>query len=242
MPPVSLPAAMALQDSVLQNRPMGRHRLFGDAENYYEAIARDPNRYPWFEQFIGTYTQVNRDRVASLPLFSRCRRILDVGGNNGEMALAIARLNPGCRVTVYDFPAVVEKAEERFRAAGLSDRLDTIGGDILERALPAGYDCILYSHVVEMFSPARYTEMLRRAFDALPSGGGICIFSPVVFDDETGPLVSAVFSSYFLFLANGEGKFHSVKSISGWMADIGFREITRHRLPMYEVVLAGTRP
>jgi hypothetical protein len=51
-----------------------------------------------------------------------------------------------------------------------------------------------------------------------------------------------VFRSYFLFLANGEGRFYSVKSISGWMADVGFRGITRHRLPMHEVVLVGTRP
>ncbi len=239
---VIAPAGRFIQETVVENRPAGLHQLYGPVKDYYQRISLDETRRKYFYDFIGTYTQVNRDRVAALPIFSRYQRILDAGGNTGEMSLGIARHHPNARVTVFDFPDTVAQASERIAASGLGDRLDVLAGNFHQDGLPAGYDCILFSHFMEMLSPADYQACLQRAFDRLPARGAVCVFTPVLADDETGPLTNAVISSYFMFLANGEGRIYSAKAISTWMEAVGFTSIERHLLPMHEMVLVGTRP
>jgi len=238
---VITPAGMFLQETVVENRPVGLQKLFGQTDDYYHAISLDEARRPYFYNFIGTYTQVNRDRVARLPLFSRFSRILDSGGNTGEMSLAIARHHPSPHVTVFDFPAAVAQAKERFEASGMGDRLHVLAGNFFMDGFPAGFDLILLSHFMEMLSPEDYRRYLKAAFDQLPPGGAVCVFTPVITDDETGPLSYTIISAYFMFLANGKGRLYSAKSISSWLEDVGFTDIERHLLPINEVVLVGRK-
>jgi ubiquinone/menaquinone biosynthesis C-methylase UbiE len=238
---VIAPAGMYLQETVLENRPVGLHQLFGQTDDYYHAISIDVARRPYFYNFIGTYTQVNRDRVAGLPFFSAFPKILDAGGNTGEMSLAIARHHPAVTVTVFDFPAAVAQASERFQGSGMEERLAVLAGNFFQDGFPTGFDCILLSHFMEMLSPEDYQEYLREAFEQLPPGGAVCIFTPVIRDDETGPLSYTIISAYFMFLANGQGRLYSARSISTWLEDVGFVDIERHLLPINEVVLVGRK-
>ncbi len=236
------PAMKYLEESIAQNKPVGLKRLFGEnAQNFYYEVAQNKETNPYFEQFMNSFSQINRTRIASMPLFSQVRKIMDVGGNTGELAMAIARKNPSAEITVFDFPSVAETAAKNFKENQLDNRLKVLGGNILESPLPQGYDCIIFSHFVDLVSEEMNKELIQKAMKSLNPGGTLFIFSPIVNDQETGPFLNCVLGLYFLSLANGVGQFYSSKTIMSWMQEAGFQKLEKCFLPFDEAVFTGKK-
>lgn len=253
------PAAAHLQESVIQNRPVGLDRMFGATSGgFYGAIARDKEHGEVFQQAMRADTQFNRDRIAGNAVFGRVTRVLDVGGNIGELAIAIARRHTNIRITIFDFPEVTARAKERVESEGegegeregkgkgeeksLANRIDTLSGNFLDDGFPEGYDCVLFSHFLDIFSPTRVRKFMGHAYRCLPRDGVVCVFGSVVDDDDRGPIEHAVLSAYFLCLADGQGRFYSARQTAAAMAETGFTDIIIERLPRNEALIVGRRP
>ena len=237
------PAMLHLEDSVRQDAPVGLHRLFGEGtRSFYGALGQDEARARYFDAAMKADTRLNRDRVASSAVFAGHRRLLDVGGNSGELALAIAAHHPAVHITVLDFPEVAARATARFQAEGLLGRLTAVGGDVLSAAFPPGYDCVVFAHFLDIFSPEKVRRLLRKAHDCLPEGGSVAVFGSAMRDDESGPLMYGVLSSYFLCLADGEGRFYTAEQTADAMREVGFVDVEKTVLPRSEVLLRGVKP
>jgi 1,4-dihydroxy-2-naphthoate octaprenyltransferase len=236
------PASLHLEESVRSGQPVGLHRLFGvEAASFYAIIAQDPRLGAVFHEAMCADTALNRDRVADSTVFATHRRLLDVGGNSGELAMAIAARHPAIRISVLDFPEAAEKARRRFREKGLDGRLDAIGIDLRRTPFPRGYDAILFAHFLDIFSKSEVQGFLAKAHEALLPGGTVCVFGSVMHDDERGPAMYGVLSSYFLCLADGRGRFYTAAQIADAMRVAGFEDIERTLLPRSEVVLQGKK-
>ncbi|CAN1232017.1 Probable O-methyltransferase 3, partial [Linum perenne] len=79
-------------------------------------------------------------RLIAGGLVSKCKEvfegvetIVDVGGGNGIMAVAIAKAFPNIECTVLDLPHVVAAAEE----GGSVNNLKYVGGNMFEKVPPA---------------------------------------------------------------------------------------------------------
>jgi 1,4-dihydroxy-2-naphthoate octaprenyltransferase len=237
------PAMAHLEASVRENRPVGLSQLFGaGAQSFYGALAGDPERAACFQAAMAADTALNRDRVAASDVFAGHHRLLDVGGNIGELALAVAAHHPALRVTVLDFPAVAARARARFQAAGLAGRLDATGCDLRADAFPPGHDAVLFAHFLDIFSPAEVRRHLARAFACLPEGGAVLVFGSAMRDDERGPLTYGVLSAYFLCLADGEGRFYTARQTAEAMRAVGFVDVEKRRLPRGEILLRAFKP
>ncbi|NUM33262.1 MAG: methyltransferase domain-containing protein [Candidatus Brocadiae bacterium] len=237
------PAMHCLQESIIKNKPVGLTHLFGEnAGNYYYEVAQDSERNRCFEQFMNSFSQINQPRIASMSVFSRFKKILDVGGNTGALAMSIARNHPDVKITVFDFPSVVESAKKNFKENQLDNRLDAIGGNILESPLPQGYDCVIFSHFIDLLSEKMNKELIQKAMQSLVPGGTLFIFSPIVNDEETEPFLNCMMGLYFLCLANGVGQFYSGKTIMDWMKEAGFHKLEKRLLPFDEAVFTGQKP
>ena len=78
---------------------------------------------------VGSYSQL---MAASQPLvaaeildaywFDGHRRLLDVGGGEGRFLCSVAERAPHLQLTLFDLPAVAERATQRFAAAGIAGR------------------------------------------------------------------------------------------------------------------------
>lgn len=232
-----------LHESIIENKPVGLHKMFGSqATDYYYELSKDERTNQHFVQHMSAFSQINADRVASMPIFNKTKKLLDVGGSVGDVALSIAKQNPNIHVTVYDHPAVADMATKKFQEANLSQRLDAIGGDLMSNPFPKNYDGVLFAHFIDIFSQEANADFFQRAFDCLTSKGHIIVYTPVVNDNEGGPLVNCLLGIYFLCLANGKGRFYSAAQIKNWMKTIGFININIHRLPANEVIIVGMKP
>ncbi|MCM2566045.1 class I SAM-dependent methyltransferase [Janthinobacterium kumbetense] len=96
-------------------------------------------------------------------------RLLDLGGGPGWVAIALAQAHAGLHGGVFDWPETVAVAAANIAHAQLSDRLETVGGDLASDDIGSGYDLIWCSSVLH-FVPDM-AAALRKIHAALTPGG-----------------------------------------------------------------------
>jgi 2-polyprenyl-3-methyl-5-hydroxy-6-metoxy-1,4-benzoquinol methylase len=236
---VTGPACSFLEESIVNNKPYGLYNLYGkECKSFYEAISKDKVRMPYFDAFMQDFTNMNKERVTSDDFFSKHKKILDVGGSTGEIALSLANHHPGIEVTVLDFPDVLKVTAKKFSEKGMAERLKTYAGDPL-KDLQSGHDCILFFHFLDIFSPEDNRVLFRNAYQALPSRGSVGIFTPVTYDDKS--CQNDLLGPYFLCLAEGQGKFYTEHQITEWLGKEKFSNISVKPLPFDEVLITADK-
>lgn len=84
--------------------------------------------------------------VAAYP-FATIAKLVDVGGGDGTLLIAILQANPATHGVLFDLPHVIQRARDRIARTGLSDRCEVVGGDAFA-AVPIGGDAYLLSRVI----------------------------------------------------------------------------------------------
>lgn len=107
--------------------------------------------------------------MAQVPEFHAARRLLDLGGGPGLVAIALAWDNPQLTGEVFDFAQTVSVAADNIRRAGLEQRLAVRGGDLASDPIGEGYDLIWCSSVLH-FVPDM-AAALAKIHAALRPGG-----------------------------------------------------------------------
>ncbi|MGF6095479.1 methyltransferase domain-containing protein [Pseudomonas sp. 18175] len=107
--------------------------------------------------------------MARVPEFASARRLLDLGGGPGLVAIALAQDNPQLCGEVFDFAPAVAVAADNIRRVGLERRLVVRGGDLACDSIGEGYDLIWCSSVLHFVPDLAAT--LAKIHAALRPGG-----------------------------------------------------------------------
>lgn len=167
-----------------------------------------------------------RELAGGLDLGGR-RSLLDVGGGPGTYSVLLAEANPTLRCTVWDLPAVVEIAREVIDRHGLSDRVGTAAGDYHTDVFPPGHDAILISNTLHQEDWETCIAILRKAFDALPSGGLVVVQAMFLGERQDGPMWPALHNLLMLLVYRG-GRAYTVGQTFEMLEAAGFAD-WRHR-------------
>ncbi|OEZ55991.1 multifunctional cyclase-dehydratase-3-O-methyl transferase TcmN [Janthinobacterium sp. HH103] len=101
-------------------------------------------------------------------------RLLDAGGGPGWVAIALAQAHAGVHGCVFDWPETVAVAAANIAHAQLSDRLETLGGDLDSDDIGGGYDLIWCSSVLH-FVPDMAAALRKMQAALKPGGVLVCI-------------------------------------------------------------------
>ena len=228
-------------DALKENRNVGLTEIDGDEDTLYERLAHHPDLKKIFQDAMHDISvQANRDLMREFD-FSEMAHVVDVGGGDGTNAIAIAEAFPKLRTTVFDLPSVCPITRDHIASCSMEGRVDAMPGNCFTDPFPADADCILFCHFLTIWSEEKNQLLLRKAYEALPSGGTVILFNQMMNDDETGPLVAAIGSPYFLTLATGEGMLYSWQEYENWIRDAGFSEVERRELPLDHGVIVGRK-
>ncbi len=149
------------------------------AGGYVERMAADPDRARRYTRMLLEVHQDQADRVAATLDLSGVRRLMDLGGGSGVVAIALARRWPDLSVTVVDIANVCVSGREIVGEAGLSNRVGFHAADFTRDPLPGCFDSVLQCNV------AVYSEAVFRVVrDALVPGGRFLIVGD--FEPEAG--------------------------------------------------------
>jgi (2Fe-2S) ferredoxin/predicted O-methyltransferase YrrM len=198
----------------------------------------------WTEAFIAA---MHRNASERAPLVVRAvgaenvGRMLDVGGGSGAYSIAFAQANSGLRAEILDLAAVEPIALRHILDAGVMDRVKVRAGDLRSDALGEGFDLVFISAICHMLSPAENLDLLRRSREALAPGGRIVIQDFILEPDKTAPRFAALFALNML-VGTREGSSYSEPEYAAWLAEAGFGDVRRVRLPGITGLMIGSRP
>jgi SAM-dependent methyltransferase len=149
------------------------------APGYVDRMARDPDRARRFTRMLLEIHQGLAEEVAVALDLAGVRRLMDLGGGSGVVAMALVRRWPDLSVTVVDIANVCAAGREIVAEAGLEGRIGFHAADFTRDPLPGGFEVILECDV------AVYSEALfRRVHDALVAGGRFLVVDE--FEPEEG--------------------------------------------------------
>lgn len=107
--------------------------------------------------------------LQQLPEFASARRLLDLGGGPGLVAIALAEAQPQLHAVVFDYAEAADVARDNIAQANLAARVQAVGGDLNADELGGDYDLIWCSSVLH-FVPD-IPALLARLYRALRPGG-----------------------------------------------------------------------
>ncbi|HET7854318.1 MAG TPA: methyltransferase [Candidatus Methylomirabilis sp.] len=194
-----------------------------DQPGIFEAMSASPEEQRIFTEGMHSFSVQSGEAVAAAFDFMPYAYLLDVGGGSGAYCIEAARRYPHLRATVFDLPAALEIAREKIAEAGFADRIKTHPGDFFNEELPKGADVVLLSMILHDWTPEKNRAILKRCFDALPSGGAVIVSELMMNDEKTGPISAALMSLNMLI--ETEGRNYTWAEYTAWLKEVGFREI-----------------
>ncbi len=117
--------------------------------------------------------------------FSPYKKIVDVGGGHGYLAMQIARQFPGTQVTVFDLPHVIPDTEKQISENGMNDRVNAKGGSYLEE-VPGPTDLITMKNIVHGENDEKAIQLLKNCRSALHNEGKVLVIESVITDGPEG--------------------------------------------------------
>jgi predicted O-methyltransferase YrrM len=155
-----------------------------------------------------------RETAAAVDL-SAAGTMLDIGGGPGIYAIEFARRWRHLRVVMFDGADTVRVARENITRAGLSGRVSVKAGDAFRDDLGSGYDFILLSNIVHVYSSEDNERLIGRAARALAPGGRLGVKDFILNASRTGPARASLFAVNMLVNTDG-GDCYTAAEIQQW--------------------------
>jgi O-methyltransferase domain/Dimerisation domain len=150
--------------SLSTGKPAYEH-LYG--KSHFDRLGEDSEMAAHFNAaMVESSTRVARTFAAAYD-FTGVRTVVDVGGGNGAVLVAVLQANPGVRGVLFDLAQGLAGAEEKLEAAGVAERVTLQPGSFFE-AVPSGADLYLLKWIVHDWDDERALAILkncRRAMD-----------------------------------------------------------------------------
>ena len=154
--------------------------------------------------------------VAAFDL-SRFRRLVDLGGGTGHLALAARERYPRLDAALFDLPEVIEIAREC-----VGNQVDLIAGDFFADPLPDA-DLFALGRILHDWTEDKIRRLLARIHAALPAEGALLIGEKLLHEDRGGP-VGAHMQSLNMLVCT-EGRERTLSEYTTLLREAGFREV-----------------
>jgi hypothetical protein len=115
--------------------------------SYWDDLSANAERAASFDALMGARLVPDATALADAYPWDSLGHVVDVGGGNASLLIAILGAHAELRGTVVDLPGVVARAEQAIASAGLADRADAQAGSFFD-ALPTGAGGYLLSGVL----------------------------------------------------------------------------------------------
>ncbi len=214
-----------LEDAVRE----GTHRwkqTFGLEGPIFSHFFRSDEEKREFLMGMHGHGQISSPRVAAAFDLGRFRRLADLGGATGHLAVAACRRYPALRAVVFDLPAVIPLARELVAQSGVGERIELIEGDFFRDPLPEA-DLFAVGRILHDWSEDKIRLLLRKIYERLPAGSALLVAEKLLDDARSGPRWAVLQS--LNMLACTEGKERTLGEYAELLKQAGFARVEGRR-------------
>lgn len=154
------------------------------------------------------------------------RRIADLGGATGHLAIAACERYGAMHGVVFDLPRVTAMAREQIALSEARGRMDVVAGDFFADELPEA-DLYAVGRILHDWSDEKIAHLLGRIFERLPAGGALLVAEKLLAEDGVGPVPANMQSLNMLVVT--EGKERSLGEYSRLLRAAGFSDVQGER-------------
>lgn len=224
---VQLQGCLHLTRALQGNYNAGLDEFPGDGNTLYARLRSYPKLEQLFQEAMGTYTRISPQMI-EMQEFDRVTHLLDVGGGDGTNAIRLCQQYPLLKVTILELPSVADIGKFNIERMGLGDRIKYVKADMFTDPWTKDCDGILMSHLVEILTPEKVVSLYRKAYEILPEGGRLFVWTLMTDDYETGGLQAAKAAIYLFTVASGEGMPWTSMEQTQFLNKAGFQDITHY--------------
>lgn len=212
-----------LEDGLRTGRPQNEARDTQGNMELFNELYTDPHALREFIEAMAGFQTGNFTKLADTFDFSKFDSMLDVGGADGWLSIQVCLRHKNIRCTTFDLPPVEPLAARKIAAFGLSDRIQTARGDLLNDPFPAAR-LITMGNILHGFDEPTKQTVVRKVYDTLPAGGAFMAIENIIDNDRRQNTLGLLMSLNML-IENGNAFDYTVGDFEGWANAAGFRRV-----------------
>ncbi len=216
----------SLEEGLLTGLPQNEAKSGGDL---FEAIYADTDRLREFIHAMSGIQMGNFNAFAQTFDFSKYKTLVDVGGSAGLLSIMVSKHHPHMSCVSWDLPPVLAIANETIQKFQLQDRVKTASGDFFTDAVPHA-DIVVMGNILHDWDEETKLMLMRKAFDALPSGGAFVAIENII-DDERNKNAFGLMMSINMLIETGKGFDYTFIDFEKWAQEVGFKSTRLVSLP-----------
>jgi acetylserotonin N-methyltransferase len=214
-----------LEDAVRE----GTHRwtqTFGWHGSLFDHFFKTDARRRSFLRGMHGLGQLSSAQVVAAFDLSCFRRMADLGGASGHLAVAACERYPQLRAAVFDLPVAIAMTREYVAASAARDHIEPIAGDFFEDQLPQA-DLYALCRILHDWPDERIRLLLAKIYRALPAGGALLVAEKLLDEDKSGPTPAHMQSLNMLVCT--EGRERTLSEYVTLLREAGFASVEGRR-------------
>ncbi|MBA4186934.1 MAG: homocysteine methyltransferase [Planctomycetaceae bacterium] len=200
----------------------GWKRTFNWEGDIFGQIFHTPQLRREFTMGMHGYGLISSPIVVAAFDLSRFKRLVDLGGATGHLAVAACRRYPTLRAVVFDLPEITPITTELVTATEVAHRVEVVSGDFFTNMLPEA-DLYTLGRILHDWSEEKILLLLRKIYVSLPVGGAVLIAEKLIADDRAGPNWAQMQDLNMLLVT--EGKERTLGDYTELLKRVGFTDI-----------------
>ncbi len=202
--------------------------------------ADDPKRRKLFTHAMHERSQTRAKKVAEYIASETVGRVLDLGSGPGSYTAEILKKDKKARGALLDRKSALGVAKDIWGNTPMWKRIETMTGDLFDTNYGEGFDTILFSNILHIYSPEENTLLLKKMQKALNPGGRVVLLDYFLNDSRTGPQQASMFSLTMLLFTE-TGKTYTWKETESLLKKAGFNKLKRILLEDDSGLLVGVK-
>lgn len=185
-------------------KPAFEH-VFG--KNRWDQLADDPEAALRFNAAMVELSSRVAQSFVDAYDFGGARTVVDIGGGNGALLIAILRSHVEMRGILFDLAQGLAGAEQKLAAAGVADRVTLQEGSFFE-AVPSGGDVYLLKSIVHDWDDERALAILQTCRRAMNGEARLVILERELAGriEDPSEALSSVMSDLNMMVVLGGGE------------------------------------
>jgi hypothetical protein len=179
---------------------------------FWDDLDADPSWSAQFDAALARGVERRAREVAQAYDWAALSDVVDVGGGDGTLLVALLRAHPALRGKVVERSS--EPAKRTLHDAGLSERADAVAGSFFE-PLPPGAGGYILSRIQSNWSDADVRAILSRCSEAAGARGKVIVIDEFVADG------AVVTEDDLRMLVYFGGKERTAAQVRDLAADVG---------------------
>jgi hypothetical protein len=208
-------------------------------EDFFGTLYADPQRLEGFLKAMTGLSQGTAQAIAARFPWRKYRSFTDIGCAQGGVAVEIALAHPHLSGKGMDLPVVQPIFEDYARVKGVNTRLAFHPGDFFKEPLPQA-DVLIMGHILHDWDLEQKMMLLRKAYEALPSGGAVIVHEALIDDARKRNAFGLLMSLNMLIETHGGFDFTGADCMA-WMRKARFKRAMVKKLVGPDAMVVGIK-